>query len=148
MTDREGHDGRWCGGPPAVAAEAMDGWVDILRARQPWSDMPLDDVGGEFRSVFEIVLHRRDELDPDARAARLRRAARAHGAFRRRQGCQALVLSEEGTMAEEAIAIALVRSGAAPAVVTTMQDSLGPVLRAVERAAYSGYVDWGERPKA
>jgi hypothetical protein len=103
--------------------------------------MFLDDVAGEFRAVLEELLRTTGVLGPRARATRLRDVARAHGAFRRRQGCPAYILREEMIIAEDAIAIALVRSGADAALVTTVQDSLIPVMRAVERAEYSGYVD-------
>ncbi|HEX4681182.1 MAG TPA: hypothetical protein VH277_00665 [Gemmatimonadaceae bacterium] len=108
--------------------------------------MFLDDVGGEFRAVLEELLCAGDDRAPDVRATRLRTVARAHGAFRRRQGCPALVLSEEVVFAEDAIAAALMRSGVAPAVVTIVQESIAPLLRAIERASYSGYVDWSDRP--
>ena len=107
--------------------------------------MFLDDVGGEFRAVFEELLWAGDERAPDVRAARLRTAARAHGAFRRRQRCPAVVLSEEVAFAENAIAVALMRGGAADDVVTIVRESFAPLLRAIERASYGGYVDWGER---
>jgi hypothetical protein len=120
---------------------AMADWIALLRTCHPWSEMVLDDVAGEFRAVLDEVLRTTGAPAPRARAARLRQVARAHGAFRRRQGCPALVLKDELTIAEEAIAIALTRSGADHALVTTVQDSLIPVLRAVERAEYGGYVD-------
>ena len=145
MSDEEWSDLRWCGGPPVLAAEAMEEWVAMLRQCDPWNEMFLDDVPGEFRAVFEELLHAADDV-PAVRAARLRYAAREHGAFRRRQGCPAFVFRKEVAFAERAIAVSLVRAGAAPAVVMTIQNSCAPVMRAIVRATYSGYVDWGERP--
>jgi len=109
--------------------------------------MPLDDVTGEFRAVLRELLHCTGDLSPEARAARLRRAARAHGAFRRRQRSGASILAEEIAAADEAIAIALARSGAGPAVVTVFQDSLVPLMQSIRRATYSGYVDWHDPPE-
>jgi len=132
------------GSPLRASDVAMEDWIALLRTCRPWSEMLLDDVAGEFRAVLEEMLRTTDDSGLRTRAARLRAVARAHGAFRRRQGCPAVVLKEELTIAEEAIAIALTRSGADHALVTTVQDSLIPVLRAVERAEYSGYVDGKE----
>lgn len=144
MSDQEWSELRWCGGPPALAAEAMDGWVATLRQCDPWNEMFLDDLPGEFRAVFEELLFTTDDRVPAVRAARLRHAARQHGAFRRRQGSPAFIFRKEVAFAERAIAVALVRAGAAPAVVTTMQNSFAPVMRAILRATYAGYVDWAE----
>jgi hypothetical protein len=108
----------------------------------------LDDVSGAFRAVLDALLQPGDARTPDQRAARLRRAARAHGAYRRRQGCPAIILAEETAIAEDAIAAALLRGGAPPAVAATIQHSMAPVMRAVERAMYSGYVDCGEPPES
>jgi len=131
-----------------LADEVMVEWLDLIRARCPWSDMPLDDMTGGFRAVFEELLEPRAELAPNPRAARLRWASRVHGAFRRRQGCPPPVLREEILLAEEAIEIALERVGAPPAVVLVIQESLVAVLRSIERAAYGGYVDCMERPSS
>jgi len=144
VCDRDWFDLWWCEAP-VLAADAMDDWLAMLRACDPWRAMFLDDVGGEFHAVLRALFQSGDGLTPDVRAARLRRAAREHGAFRRRQGAPALVFADEIAFAEEAIACALMRTGASPALVTTVHDSLVPVLRAVERATYTGYVDWGER---
>ena len=140
MSDRE-LPSRWGGGAPVLAGEVMGDWLELIGTCRPWSDMPLDDMSGEFRAVLEELLEPNGELALDPRASRLRRLSRAHGAFRRRQGCPALVLREEAALAQEAIEIALARSGAAPAVVMLIHDSLVEVLRSIERAAYSGYVD-------
>ncbi len=129
-----------------VAAEVMDEWITLVRACAPWSEMWLDDVSGEFRAILDELLEPRAGSSTDERAERLRRRSRAHGAFRRRQGCAALVLSEEIAFAKEAIAIALIRGGSELSLVTTVHDSLAPVMRGVERASYSGYVDLNERP--
>jgi hypothetical protein len=119
----------------------MEEWVVMLRACRPWNEMFLDDVTGEFRGVLEELLQSDDEQTPRKKAARLRDVARAHGAFRRRQGCPAPILAEEIDFAQDAIAAALMRGGAAPAAVATIQDSLVPVMRAIERATYGGYAD-------
>ena len=145
MSDKEWSDLRWCGEPPVLAAEAMEEWIAMLRHCDPWHDMFLDDVPGEFRAVFEELLGAADDLSPAVRAKRLRRASRDHGAFRRRQGCPAFVFRKEIALAERAIATVLVRNGAAPMVVMTIQSSYVPVMRAIVRATYSGYVDWAER---
>lgn len=145
MSDREWSDLRWCGGPPVLAAEAMEEWVAMLRVCDPWNAMFLDDLPGEFRAVFEELLYATDDVLPAVRAARLRHAAREHGAFRRRQGCPAFVFRKEVAFAERAIAAALVRAGAAPAVVMTIQNSFAPVMRAIVRATHGGYIDWAER---
>lgn len=123
----------------------MDDWADLVRACHPWSEMFLDDVTGEFRAVLEELLQG-DHAPSEYRSARLRRAARAHGAFRRRQGCPSLVLAEEIAFAESAIAAVLMRGGASMAAIAKVQDTLAPVMRAIERATYSGYVDGSERP--
>ena len=147
MTDREFPSRRWGGASPVLAGEVMGDWLHLIRTCRPWSDMPLDDLSGEFRAVLDELLEPREELALDPRASRLRCVSRAHGAFRRRQGCPALVLREEAALAEEAIEIALTRTGAEPAVVMLIHDSLVAVLRSVERAAYGGYVDCStERP--
>ena len=131
-------------GSAAFVDEAMADWIALLRTGEPWNRMLLDDVTGEFRSVLQALLCMPDDCTPGVRAARLRRGARAHGAFRRRQGCRGPVLKEELTAAEDAIAIALQRSGAEAALIATFQASLRPVISAVERAAYGGYVDMDE----
>jgi len=119
----------------------------LVQACAPWRGMALDDVTGEFRGVLQEVLRMTDDAGPDARAERLRRVARRHGAFRRHQGCPAPVLGEEIAFAAEAIEMALVRSGATPSVVVIIRDSLAPVLRAIARAMYGGYVDVIDRPR-
>lgn len=144
MSDQEWSEPRWYGGPPVLAADAMDEWVAMLRPCNPWNEMFLDDLPGEFRAVFEELLHATDDDLPAVRAARLRYAAREHGAFRRRQGCPAFVFRKEVAFAEQAIASALVRAGASPALVMTIQNSFMPVMGAVVRATYGGYVDWAE----
>jgi len=146
VSDREWPDLRWCGEPPVLAAEAMEDWLATLRACRPWNDMWLDDVTGGFRAVLEELLQCGGLLPPGVRAARLRAVAREHGAFRRRQGYHALILAEEISVAEDSIVAALMRTGVAPEIVATIRDSLAPVMRATERAAYAGYVDGGELP--
>lgn len=145
MSDNEWSDLRWCGEPPVLAAEAMDEWIAMLRQCDPWNEMRLDDVPGEFRAVFKELLDAGDGLNPAARAKRLRQVSRRHGAYRRRQGCPAFVFRKEIAFAEQAIAIVLVRNGAAPMIVMTIQSSYVPVMQAIVRATYSGYVDWAER---
>ena len=144
MSDQDWSDLRWRGGPPVPAAEAMGEWVAMLRPCDPWDEMFLDDLPGEFRAVFEELLHTADDTMPGVRAARLRHAARQHGAFRRRQGCPAFIFRKEVAFAERAIAVALARAGAAPALVMAIQNSFTPLMRAVVRATYGGYVDWAE----
>jgi hypothetical protein len=141
VTDRERSDSGWCHRPPALAAEAIDAWAAMLRASHPWNEMFLDDLTGEFPAVLEALLRSTDGADWDVRATRLRALAREHGAFRRRQSCSALVLTEEVALAEEAIAAALIRTGAGPETMMSIQDSLAPVMEGIERAMYSGYVD-------
>ena len=148
MSEKDWSDLRWCGEPPVLADEAMDEWIAMLRQCDPWNDMFLDDLPGEFRAVFEELLEATDDLTPAVRAKRLRLVARDHGAFRRRQRCPAFVFRKEIAFAERAIAAVLVRNGAAPAVVMTIQSSYAPVMRAIVRATYSGYVDWAERSDA
>lgn len=141
MNDRESPDFHWCDSAPVVASDAIEAWVAMLRAAHPWNEMMLDDLTGELPAVLEELLRSADGNEPDVRATRLRALAREHGAFRRRQACSALVLADEMALAEEAIAAALLRTGARPEVLMTIQDSLAPVMRGIERAMYSGYVD-------
>ena len=141
VTDRKSRDSGWCDEPPVLAAEAIDAWAAMIRASQPWNEMFLDDLTGEFPAVLFELLRSTVGAEWDVRAARLRALAREHGAFRRRQACSALVLTEEVALAEEAIAAALIRTGAGPELVMTIQDSLAPVMEGIERAMYSGYVD-------
>jgi hypothetical protein len=139
VNDGDWLDLHWCGEPRLLAREAMDEWLTLLRARCPWDEMPLDDVSGEFRAVVEELLRSSSDRPPDARAHMIRRAARDHGAFRQRQGFHAIILAEEVSVAEDAIAAALVRGGVSPRDAATFQKSLRPVMRAIERAMYGGY---------
>lgn len=143
MSDRDWPDLRWCGGPPLFAREAMDDWLAMLGPRCPWDEMLPDDVSGEFRRVLEELLQPAEDLGPHQRALRLRYMAREHGAYRRRQGYHALILAEEISVAEDAITAAIVRSGCSPAELAAVRDSLAPVMRAIERAMYSGHADCG-----
>jgi len=140
VSDRE-LPSRWGGGAPVLAGEVMGDWLELIGTCRPWSDMPLDDMSGEFRAVLEELLEPNGELALAPRASRLRRLSRAHGAFRGGRGGRARGGGEGAAWAQEAIEIALARSGAAPAVVMLIHDSLVEVLRSIERAAYSGYVD-------
>jgi hypothetical protein len=124
----------------------MEDWVMLLQACTPWRSMALDDLTGEFRLVLGELLEPGDDAPADVRAARLRCAARSHGAFRRRPGGPAFVLSEEIAFASEAIEIALIEAATPPAVIVAIQDSLAPAMRTIERAMYGGYVDVIERP--
>ena len=145
MSNRDWSESAWRREPPVFADEAMDEWTAMVRRRCPWNEMFPDDLSGEFRAVLEELLQP-DEPSTERRASRLRHVAREHGAFRRRQGCQAMILAEEIAVADDAIAMAVVRGGGSPAVIATIQDSLAPVMRAIKRAMYSGYVDSYEPP--
>jgi hypothetical protein len=146
VSDSEVPDRRWCGGAPVRARDVMGDWLELIGASSPWDDMPLDDLAGEFYAVLDELLEPKGELATDPRASRLRRVSRAHGAFRRRQGCAPLVLREEVGFAEEAIELALARGGTQPAVIAVIHDSLAIVLHSIERAAYGGYVDCADPP--
>lgn len=141
VSDREWPDLRWSGDPDLLPDLLMDDWTAMITARCPWNEMFLDDVSGEFRAVLKELLRPRGQFAPHECAARLRGAAREHGAYRRRQGYHAVILAEELAVAEDAIAAAIERSGAPAAVIADIQSSLRPVLRALERAMYSGYAD-------
>jgi hypothetical protein len=146
VSDREFPNRRWCGAAPVLADEVMGDWVDLIQCRSPWSAMPLDDMTGEFRAVLEELLEPVEALTPELRAARLRFVSRAHGAFRRRQGCPPHLLQDDVAFAGEAIEVALMRNGAATAVIMTIHDSLVAVLGAIERATLSGYTDHPHAP--
>lgn len=141
MSDSKWSHGQRSGEFRPIADEVMADWISMLRRRPPWNAMLLDDMTGEFRPLLAELLHAQTADDVHARAERIRRLGRAHGAFRRRQRCPALVLREELFIADEAIGMALMRMGAESDLITTIQDSLAPLIRAVERAEYGGYVD-------
>jgi hypothetical protein len=142
MTDRQRVPRAWRRGTPLVCADdVFREWMRMARARTPWRDMYLDDASGQLRSVLAELLHPGEETDGDGHYDRLRRRARAHGRFRRTQGCSGQVVAAELEVVEEAICLLLLRGGAPDALVSVLFDGLARDCRSVERAIYGGFVD-------
>lgn len=110
-------------------------WASHVQGRDPWRTMPLDDLLGELPAVTEALLAvvgAREAGQERRDGSALEAAARRHGAFRRRQGCTASVLSDDYEALRRAIRSTLRASGVP---VNRMAGVLYETLVALRQAA-------------
>ena len=120
--------------------DVMGEWIRLVQIETPWCDMQLDDLTGGWRRVLAALLSDAEDASVDRRVG-LRRVARTHGEFRRRQRCTPQALSDEVTLMQAAIAELLLRHGASVRVAEQALELLASDLHTIGRAAYAGYVD-------
>jgi hypothetical protein len=130
--------GEWngsCSLTPALVVWIWSSHVD----QAPWSAMPLDDRAGYLRAVVDELLDLSGGFESTARRQRLAEVARRHGAFRRGQACQEIVVSEDFYSLRAAVREALAMTGAPPYAVRQAMRCLLPDWRMTRRAALLGF---------
>lgn len=87
-------NGAWDEDVPLSVPLVLHEWLAILQSQSPWSEMPPDDLRGEFPSLVRELVNEGAEPRGE-KVARVFSAAREHGHFRRVQGCsQSVVIAE------------------------------------------------------
>ena len=124
---------------PADADAVVRRWWAMVHHRLPWRAMPIDDGFGYIRPVVSELLNEARHPSDGVRELRLDRAARAHGAFRRRQHCSSAALAEEIIALGASIKAILLDAGQPPAVVRDYLVLLDVDVRAACELAVGGW---------
>jgi hypothetical protein len=96
---------------PAEVDQVVVRWWGLVHDFSPWRTMPRDDGFGYMRAVVSELLNEARHPSDGMRERRLCRAARAHGAFRRRQHCGCASLTAELAALGAALEVAMLDAG-------------------------------------
>jgi hypothetical protein len=132
-------DAAWSGRCSITPALIVFCWSSQTN-RDPWSAMPLDDRFGYLRRLVDELLDLGDGIDSPARGRRLFEIARRHGAYRRRQSCEKLIVLQDFAALREALRDAMAMAGVPPHAIRHATRSLLPDWRMARRAALLGFV--------
>jgi hypothetical protein len=124
---------------PADVDQVVIRWWAMVRDRLPWQAMPADDGLGYMRAVVSELLNEARHPSDGMRERRLRRAARAHGEFRRRQQCHGAVLADELAALSAAIETEMLEAGQSSGLVKDYLVLLGPDLDLARANAVDGW---------
>jgi hypothetical protein len=119
----------------------MRRWFARVEHDAPWEAMARDDRGGYVGLVVREMLDPADTFEVRGRRCRLERAARQHGAFRRRQRCEATIIRRDFVVLRQALRDALRQAGAGPSTIRLATRCLVPDWRVARYAAHEGYVN-------
>ena len=125
---------------PADVDQVVVRWWDSMHDRQFWNAMAADDRLGYVRAVVSELLNEARHPSDGIREYRLRRAAHAHGSFRRRQRCDCTGVGEEMYALEGAIEATMLAAGHSPGLVRDYLVLLGADVELARDFAVRG---WG-----
>ncbi len=124
---------------PADVDQVVVRWWGLVHDRLPWREMPADDGLGYMRAVVSELLNEARHPADGMRERRLRRAARTHGEFRRRQRCDFGTLTDELAALGVAIETAMLEGGQSCGLVNDYLVLLGPDLELTRVNAGDGW---------
>jgi hypothetical protein len=124
---------------PADVDQVMVRWWGLVHDRLPWREMPADDGLGYMRAVVSELLNEARHPSDGMRERRLRRAARAHGEFRRRQHCPCGTLTDELAALGAAVEVAMLDAGQSSGLVKDYRVLLDADVGLVRAIALDGW---------
>lgn len=124
---------------PADVDQVMVRWWGLVHDRLPWREMPADDGLGYMRAVVSELLNEARHPSDGMRERRLRRAARAHGEFRRHQHCPCGALTDELAALGAAVEVAMLDAGQSSGLVKDYRVLLDADVELVRAIALDGW---------